>query len=154
MDSSAVYAVYIMSSLKAGIEKFEIAEKHFNAFADAFLTPAVARRWRVLFGGATAAKWRKINPWWVWDENRRSSGAQFQEIVVSVSQIAANMNIGLDPSKDAVVISVGHSEPAVLVKPFWQLSTSDWPLDGLVSLDAGHFAFVFNHDGEVILCRT
>lgn len=143
-----------MTSLKEGIEQFEIAATHFDAFADAFLNSAAAERWRALFAGATTAKWQKIDPWWLWDGNRRSSRALFQEIAVPINQIAANQSIRLDPSKEAVVISVGHSKPAVLVKPFGQLTTSDWPLDGIVSLDAGHLAFAINHDGDVLLCRT
>lgn len=143
-----------MLSLKTSIDQFEIAEKHFNAFADAFLTPAAAERWRALFGGATAAKWQKIDPWWLWDDDRRSSSALFQEISVPVSQIAASKSIRFDSSKEAVVICVGHSKPAVLVKPFDQLTTSDWPLDGIVSLDVGRLAFAINHDGDVLLCRT
>ncbi|WP_037586452.1 hypothetical protein [Stenoxybacter acetivorans] len=129
-----------------------IAERHFRAFAEAFLNEAVAARWIALFTSSTQSKWRKIRPWDLWEEDKRRSGAYFVELLVPVKAILHDPAFCPDPECDAVVIAVGHSRPSVVVQRFSLITPKDWPLEGIISLEPGKRAFVTNHDGDVIIC--
>lgn len=143
-----------MSFLGTDLEHLGAAKFHFNAFADAFLHKTVANRWQTLFAAATESKWRKIAPWVLWEEYGRRSGARFVDISVPVENIRIDPGLCPMPDSDAVVIALGHSRAGVLVKRFSLLTASDWPLEGLISLEPGKRVFVKNHDGDVVLCTS
>lgn len=141
-----------MTSLRTSIDRFEVAAQHFRAFPDAFLDKDVASRWVALFAAASAPKWRKIDPWVLWEESKRHSGARFVELSIPVESIKDDPSLCPTPDAEAVVIALGHSRPAAFVKEFSSLSPQDWPLEGVISLTPGKRAFVKNHDGDVLVC--
>lgn len=143
-----------MNSLGAISQHFGVAETHFNAFVEAFLDTAVASRWLTLFAAATESKWRKIDPWVLWEGNKRRLGAHFVELSVPVASIRDDPGLCPMPDTNAVVIALGHSRAGVFVKKFSLLAVNDWPLEGLISLEPGKRVFVKNHDGDVLLCTS
>lgn len=118
------------------------------ALFEAFLPADLASRYTELLR-LKPARWKKIDPWRVWDHVNANSVVPWPETTPSLLR---STRFALHADQEAVVLRCGHDHPAIERRSLGSALVGEAAvLEGFVSVRPGKLGLVVNHDGEICL---